>query len=100
VTGTGPFAFSITGGSLPAGLVLDPTSGTITGVPSTKGVSSFTMTVVGPGGTIAQADTITVGAVKTLATTGIDPLPSLALAASLFVVAFALMLLGRRRRSA
>jgi hypothetical protein len=100
VTGTGPFAFSITGGSLPAGLVLDPTSGTITGVPSTKGVSSFTITVVGPGGTIAQADTITVGAVKTLATTGIDPLPSLALAASLFVVAFALMLLGRRRRSA
>jgi Putative Ig domain len=100
VTGTGPFAFSITSGSLPAGLVLDPTSGTIAGVPSAKGLSSFTMTVVGPGGTTAQADTIAIGAVKTLATTGIDPLPSLALAAALFVVALSLMLIGRRRRSA
>ncbi len=39
--GTGPLTWSITQGSLPAGLALDPSSGRITGVPTTEGVSTF-----------------------------------------------------------
>jgi len=41
--GTAPYAWSITSGSLPAGLVLDTSYGTITGTPTTTGTSNFTI---------------------------------------------------------
>ncbi|SCE26781.1 Putative Ig domain-containing protein [Streptomyces sp. DvalAA-14] len=38
---TGPYAWSVTGGSLPAGLVLDGATGVISGTPVAGGVSHF-----------------------------------------------------------
>ena len=48
--GTGPFTYSVTGGSLPAGLSLDPTTGVVSGTPTGTG-SSFTVTVTDATGT-------------------------------------------------
>jgi hypothetical protein len=43
--GTAPYSWTITSGRLPAGLSLTPSSGTITGLTSTVGTSTFTATV-------------------------------------------------------
>lgn len=45
-SGTGPYAWSITSGSLPPGLSLNATTGVISGVPTANGTSSFTAQVV------------------------------------------------------
>src|ERR1700731_1438086 len=42
--GTNPVAWAVTTGTLPAGLVLGPTTGTISGTPTTAGTSNFTVT--------------------------------------------------------
>jgi large repetitive protein len=44
--GVSPYHFSITAGALPAGLSLDPSSGTISGTPSSSGNFSFTVQVI------------------------------------------------------
>jgi hypothetical protein len=41
--GTPPYTWSISAGSLPDGLLLDPSSGSITGMPTTPGTSDFTV---------------------------------------------------------
>ena len=43
--GAGPFQWSITSGTLPAGIDLDPSTGTISGTPTQSGVSEFTLHV-------------------------------------------------------
>jgi hypothetical protein len=43
--GLAPYGWSITSGSLPAGLSLDPAAGTISGIPSAQGTFDFTVTV-------------------------------------------------------
>ena len=43
--GTSPYSWSVSAGSLPGGLTLSPSSGTITGTPTTGGTFSFTVTV-------------------------------------------------------
>jgi hypothetical protein len=43
--GTAPYTWSISSGSLPAGLSLSPSTGTISGVPSVSGTVKFTVTV-------------------------------------------------------
>ncbi len=43
--GTTPYSWSIVGGSLPAGLALNASSGQISGTPTTVGTSSFTVKV-------------------------------------------------------
>lgn len=43
--GVTPYTWSISSGSLPAGLTLDPPSGTISGTPQATGMFSFTATV-------------------------------------------------------
>jgi hypothetical protein len=43
--GLAPYTFSIIGGSLPPGLTLNPTTGAITGTPTTAGTFSFTAEV-------------------------------------------------------
>ncbi|WP_460461604.1 RCC1 domain-containing protein, partial [Arthrobacter alkaliphilus] len=42
--GTGPYTWAITTGTLPPGLTLEPTNGTITGVPTNAGTSNLTIT--------------------------------------------------------
>ncbi len=45
VGGTAPYSWSIGGGSLPAGLSIDPATGGISGAPAAAGSSSFTVNV-------------------------------------------------------
>jgi hypothetical protein len=44
-------SYSVFSGSLPAGLVLNTSTGTITGTPTTSGTSTFVIRATGPGGT-------------------------------------------------
>jgi len=73
--GTSPYTWSVTDGTLPAGLSLDGSTGKITGTPSgTPGKSSFTVTATDSQGTPATASadlSITVAAapVTTVAST-------------------------------
>jgi titin len=61
--GTGPFAWSVTGGSLPAGLTLDPSTGEISGTATTAGTSTFTLVATDDNGQQAtQSESVTVGA--------------------------------------
>ena len=48
VSGTAPITWSITSGSLPAGLSLDAVSGVISGTPTGGGTSSFTVKATNP----------------------------------------------------
>jgi uncharacterized repeat protein (TIGR01451 family) len=60
--GTGPFAWTISSGTLPTGLSLSP-SGTISGTPTATGTSSFTVKVTDALGQFAtQATSLTVSA--------------------------------------
>ena len=42
--GTAPYTFAITAGALPAGLTLNPSTGALTGTPTTAGTFNFTVT--------------------------------------------------------
>lgn len=42
--GTAPYTYAVTGGALPAGITLNPSSGALTGAPTTAGSASFTVT--------------------------------------------------------
>ncbi len=42
--GVGPITYSVTGGALPAGTSLDPTTGIVSGIPTTAGPYSYTIT--------------------------------------------------------
>ncbi len=67
--GTGPFTYSVTSGSLPAGLTLNPTTGSLSGMPTGTG-SSFTVTVTDATGTTSsRAYTVPVNADPTLPAT-------------------------------
>lgn len=48
--GTSPITFAVTSGLLPNGLTLDPSTGSITGTPSTSGSYSFTITATDANG--------------------------------------------------
>ncbi len=69
--GTGAVTFAVTSAKgLPAGLTLDPTSGTITGTPTVAGTFHFTITATdGVGATAAHAFTITINKLITLSPT-------------------------------
>jgi hypothetical protein len=43
--GTSPYSWSVTGGALPAGLSLQPTTGTLSGIPTVTGTFDFTVTI-------------------------------------------------------
>jgi hypothetical protein len=62
--GEPPYTFSITGGSLPSGLVLTPSNGDITGTPTAANPYTFTAQVVdssgSPAGTASNSCTVTV----------------------------------------
>ncbi len=62
--GSTPYKWSITSGSLPAGLTLDPSYGVIYGTPTTQSTSNFTVQVAdseSPPVTLTQPLTLTVG---------------------------------------
>jgi len=69
--GVSPYTFSVSAGSLPAGLTLNTSTGAITGTPTTAGSFSFTVQVVDSSGTAANTKTsscgITVAPALTLA---------------------------------
>ena len=61
--GTGTYTFSVTAGALPAGLALNPTTGVLSGTPSSAATSIFTVTATdGSGATGARAYTVTINA--------------------------------------
>jgi hypothetical protein len=65
VTGTSPFTFAVSAGSLPAGLNLNTSSGVISGTPTASGSYSFTIQVTNAVGSVSQAfsGTVTTSAV-------------------------------------
>lgn len=66
-SGTGPFTWSVTTGTLPAGLTLNPSTGAITGTPTAAGTSNFTVQVAGSGGSTAtKALTIVIAALPSM----------------------------------
>ena len=63
VAGTSPYTWAVTAGSLPPGLTLNPTTGAITGTPTTQGSYNFTVQVTDAVGAKAtQALSIAIGA--------------------------------------
>ncbi len=61
--GNGSYTFSVSAGSLPAGLALNAATGAITGTPTTAATSNFTITATdGLGATGARAYSVTVNA--------------------------------------
>ncbi len=61
--GTGSYTFSVSAGSLPAGLSLNAATGAITGTPTTAATSNFTITATdGSGATGSRAYSVTMNA--------------------------------------
>lgn len=58
--GIGNYAWSISSGALPAGLSLDPSTGKISGSPTTNGTFGFTVRVTSGSATISRSMSITV----------------------------------------
>jgi len=48
--GTAPYTFTVSSGALPTGLILNPTTGAITGTPTTAGTFTFTITATDANG--------------------------------------------------
>lgn len=75
VSTTGGFgtvvSFAITAGALPAGIVLDPETGALTGTPTAAGPWSFTVTATAEGVTATQLFSGSIA--SQLAATGADP---------------------------
>jgi uncharacterized protein YhjY with autotransporter beta-barrel domain len=61
--GIAPYTYSVSAGSLPAGLSLNPSTGAITGIPTGSGLSNFTIQAVdSAGNTGSRAYSVNVGA--------------------------------------
>ncbi len=65
--GTTPFAWSVTSGSLPAGLTLNPSTGAVTGTPTANGPFSFILTVTDADAMVAsQSESFSIVAAPTI----------------------------------
>lgn len=51
--GVGPYTYSVSAGSLPTGLAINPTTGAITGTPTVAGTSNFTLKVTDNNGNVS-----------------------------------------------
>jgi hypothetical protein len=70
--GTPPFVFSVSVGALPPGLALNASTGTISGVPTSLGLYSFTVRVVDALGAVATcATSITISGAASLSLFGV-----------------------------
>lgn len=72
-SGTAPLTWTVTAGTLPAGLSLDGPTGILSGDPNTAAVSSFTITATNAAGSDSKAFSLTVTAATldyTLSSTG------------------------------
>jgi len=70
--GTAPFGFSVTLGTLPAGMTLGGGTGIVGGTPTTAATSNFTVTVVdAAGASTTQAYTIIINPVPVVQTAGV-----------------------------
>jgi large repetitive protein len=59
--GTTPYTWSVSAGTLPAGITLNASTGVLSGTPTTGGTSNFTIKVTdATGGTASQATSITI----------------------------------------
>jgi len=65
-----PTQWTVTSGTLPAGLALDPTTGTITGIPTAAGSSTFTVTAENSAGSDSKEYTLNIQA-ATVSVTGV-----------------------------
>jgi hypothetical protein len=71
--GSGSYTWTVTDGSLPDGLVLDPSTGEVSGTPTGAGTSSFTLVATDLGGQQAtQSESVTVVAAPSITS---DALP-------------------------
>jgi hypothetical protein len=69
--GTGPYAFSLASGTLPAGLSLSPTSGTVSGKPTVAGLAEgLTVKVTDAAGRTATSDAFRIAVAEVLAVAG------------------------------
>lgn len=71
--GLGPYGFSIDSGSLPAGMVLNPLTGVVSGLPLTPGSYDFTVRVTdanGDTGTVAVTLVVTAPSIAVTVTVG------------------------------
>ncbi len=73
--GQAPYTWSVSSGSLPAGITLDPASGLLSGTPSATGTSTFTLRVV-DSDTPAQSASVNVTLVVASALSLAKTLPS------------------------
>jgi uncharacterized protein (TIGR03437 family) len=69
--GTPPYSFSISAGALPAGLILNPSSGAIGGTPTTGGAYSYTINVNDSGTPVQSATQSYSGKIRSSIT--VDP---------------------------
>jgi hypothetical protein len=76
--GTAPYTWSVSAGSLPAGITLTPSTGVLAGTPTTAGTSSFTIKVTDAASqTATQATSISITAgTLTITAPGSTTLPS------------------------
>ena len=96
--GVAPYSFSISQGSLPPGLSIDPATGTVSGIPISAGTFGFTVTLTdtsNPTQSVSAPVTLVVGA--KLAATGADLRSQGLEGLGLLVLGFGLVAITRRR---
>ena len=98
--GVGPSSYSIASGTLPPGLSLNPSTGTITGTPTSRGTYTITFMATDASNPSQTATTTVTWNLDALAATGFDVLPLAAASMVAFAAGLSLTALVRRRRAA
>ena len=75
-TGTAPITFTVSSGALPGGLVLNSSTGVVSGTPTSVGSVTFTLTATNSAGTDSKAYTVAVAAAAVAPSITTDTLPA------------------------